>query len=265
VAWPAILRQTINCASDRVTLALVGHYDHALAHYDGAGLGKMYSNITGLSVGLGISLGLSTLCSQAHGAGLSRQMNAVYLRQCASILAVVLVYTSVATAFGEPVLLAMNQPSDVAAASARFAQVQLVGVPFFWAAQCLQTVCDGMQDTKPGLYSNLAASGVQILLCFAFVHPRLLGLGYLGMAAARSVGGVLQFGTLVGYIIHRELQPLVWRLSPHARAEAYSWRGVRAFLRIALPAAFVWWLEWWSFEGLTVEVGLRIAAHHAAA
>jgi Na+-driven multidrug efflux pump len=35
LAWPAIIRNFLNCASDRATLALVGHYDRDEAHYDG--------------------------------------------------------------------------------------------------------------------------------------------------------------------------------------------------------------------------------------
>ena len=81
LAWPAILRNVLNCACDRLTLALVGHYDPSTVHYDGAGLGKMYSNITGLSVGLGLNLGLATLCSQAYGAGRAAQENALHLRR----------------------------------------------------------------------------------------------------------------------------------------------------------------------------------------
>jgi hypothetical protein len=44
-AWPAMLRNFLNCACDRITLALVGHYDYKnRAHFDGAGLGKMFGN-----------------------------------------------------------------------------------------------------------------------------------------------------------------------------------------------------------------------------
>ena len=39
------------------------------AHFDGAAMGTVFSNISGLSIGLGLSLGLSIFCSQAHGAG----------------------------------------------------------------------------------------------------------------------------------------------------------------------------------------------------
>ena len=43
LAWPAILRNAAGCAADRLTLAFVGHYDASTVHYDGAGLGKMFS------------------------------------------------------------------------------------------------------------------------------------------------------------------------------------------------------------------------------
>ena len=101
LAWPAILRNVLNCACDRLTLALVGHYDPSTVHYDGAGLGKMYSNITGLSVGLGINLGLATLCSQAYGAGRAAEENALHLRRCAVWLVVAFAYSAVAVLFAE--------------------------------------------------------------------------------------------------------------------------------------------------------------------
>ena len=91
LAWPAIVRNTLNCAADRVTLVLVGHYDDSRAHYDGAGLGKMFSNITGLSVGFGINLGLATLCAQAYGAGRASVENGLHLRRCLLLLAIALV------------------------------------------------------------------------------------------------------------------------------------------------------------------------------
>ena len=101
LAWPAILRNVLNCACDRLTLALVGHYDPSTVHYDGAGLGKMYSNITGLSVGLGINLGLATLCSQAYGAGRAADENALHLRRCAVWLVAAFAYSAVAVLFAE--------------------------------------------------------------------------------------------------------------------------------------------------------------------
>ena len=43
LSWPAIVRNSLNCASDRVTLAFVGQWDKNRDHYDAASLGKMVS------------------------------------------------------------------------------------------------------------------------------------------------------------------------------------------------------------------------------
>jgi Na+-driven multidrug efflux pump len=171
-------------------------------------------------------------------------------------------------------------------ASVPLPQVQLVGVPFFWAASALQTVTDGMQRTKPGLYANAAGSFVSLVLCGVFVHPALCGWGFLGMAAARSCSAFVQLGCMVWYIRAADLQACVWRVPPLAAApgpaapkDAGGRRTERRtepvlhppafarYLRITLPAAVVWWVEWWAFEGLTIMVGLlptpkaTLAAH----
>ncbi|CAE8636140.1 unnamed protein product [Polarella glacialis] len=112
--------QAVNVLADRWTLAFVGHWDYRdRSHYDAAAsVGKMYSNITGLSLGVGATLGLATFCSQAHGAGLSKaatgELNGLYFRRYWSC-------------------------------------VQLVGVPFYWALNCTKL-------THPGLLMNIVSS-----------------------------------------------------------------------------------------------------------
>eukprot|EP00729_Bicosta_minor_P021709 gene21709-33414_t len=168
LAWPAMLRQLVSCSCDRLTLAAVGHWDPSVTHYDGAGLGKMFSNITGLSIGLGLNMGLATLSSQAHGKGRAAQLNGIYLRQCFLILACAFVFTAVTTVFAEKILLSFGQPADVAKASADYALVQLAGVPLFWLTAALQTVCDGLQRTQYGFWSTVLSASVQVILTVVF-------------------------------------------------------------------------------------------------
>jgi len=300
LAWPAILRNTLNCAADRMTLAFVGHYDPERAHYDGASLGKMYSNITGLSIGFGLCLGLATLCSQANGANEGKLVNGLHLRRCMVLLVFAFAYSSAAAVLCERLLLAFAQPADVALCSARYAQVQLIGVPFFWVTQALQTVCDGgLQDTRPGMYAGLISTAAQVGLCAVFVHPALCNWGYLGMAAARSAGGVVSLAVIIAIVVVQGRQAEVWRL-PSRRQHGLlaaagppvmgsdgslapslapslvpsptsprvcSSSGLCQFVCVAWPGALMMWLEWWCFEGLTVMVGtlpdatVLLAAH----
>ena len=111
----------------------------------------MLSNVTGLSIGLGLNLGLATCCSQSHGRGTSAVDNPINLRRCGAALSVALIFTVVVAVFAERILGGVGLGHDVARASARFAQVQTIGVPFLWVGAALQTVCDGLQQTKPGL------------------------------------------------------------------------------------------------------------------
>ena len=50
---------------------------------------------------------------------------------------------------------------QVAAPSAHYAQLQALGVPFYWLANALATVCDSVQCSRPGLYANAGGAIVQ--------------------------------------------------------------------------------------------------------
>ena len=233
------------------------------------GMGKMLSNVSGLSIGLGLTLGLSTACSQAHGSGSARNDNGIHLRRCLATLCVSLLILIVVAIFAEPILLAAGQPAAVALTSARFCQVQAFGVPFFWVASALATVCDSLQQTKLGMYSQVAASVVQLAVAAILVAG--FRVGYLGMAAARSFGGVLQLLLIVSLVYRSpNLGVRVWGHRPSwvvLRTQIINVSSLCEYVAIALPSAIVWWIEWWSFEGLTVLVGLlpnatiTLAAH----
>ena len=80
------------------------------------------------------------------------------------------------------------------------------------------------------------------------VHQRGLGWGYLGMAAARSAGGVVTFGLMVLAVQKQGLLPLVWAYERHKAPPVLHRPSLCRFLRVALPAALVMWLEWWASE-----------------
>lgn len=257
LAWPAMTRQLLACTADRFSLAMVGHWDPSKANYDGAGLGKMWSNITGLSIGLGLNLGLGTLCSQSFGAGRSHLDNGLHLRRCVIILVPALLFACLAAGFGEPILRAMHQPPAVAAASATYAQMQVFGVPFGWLTAALSTVCDGLQQTRPGMYAQAARAVTSLALCAVMVHPRGLGWGYLGMAASGSLANAVSLAVVWAWIRKSGVSGSVWGRHPStAHERAFDLGALRQYAAVALPAAVLWWLEWWSFEGLSVLVGV---------
>ena len=155
-------------------------------------------------------------------------------------------------------LVALHQPTNVSSASAHFTQVQLSGVPFFWLADALQTVCDGLQRTDIGFYGQAIGAAAQVGLSFLAVHPRGLDRGFLGTAAARSASGVITFLSMITMVQVSRLGDRVWRHSTGQRVLHRA--GIWEYLQIALPGAFVMWCEWWAFEGITLLVGLLPAS-----
>lgn len=199
LAYPAMLRNLVDCGSDRLTLSLVGHYDPHTAHFDGAGMGTMYSNLTGLSIGKGLCMGLALLCSQAHGADRGTE-NPGHLRRCSVVLLLAYVYTVTTAACCAPALKAFGSPAAVADASARFAQILALGQPGYWSATAIQVILDSMGRTRAGMYSSMVGGVTQVTVAVLAVSSWGLDWGYLGEAAARSVGGYVSLGVLIAYV-----------------------------------------------------------------
>lgn len=267
LSLPVMATQALSVGADRWTLTFVGHYDYQnRSHFDGAGIGKMYSNITGLSLGVSATIGLATFCSQAYGANQSEELNPVYVRRALVLLCICFVFAFTSAVLCEPLLLALGQPADVAYTSAHYAQVQLLGVPFYWLANAATVALNSAKYTMPSLIMNLISSPMQVLLCFVFMHPRLLNLGYAGNALARSVGGVISCMVLLSVIRYRGLQCYVWRCQPNSEPVMKA-HAFRSYLAVSVPAALVVWSEWWAFEVLSLLVGrtpnaeMNLAAH----
>eukprot|EP00439_Symbiodinium_sp_Y106_P004601 s3313_g1.t1 len=261
---PLVGTQLLSVGADRWTLTFVGHYDYKnRAHFDGAGIGKMYSNITGLSLGVSATIGLATFCAQAYGSGRSTELNPIYIRRALILLFMCFTFAFLAAAFCEPLLNALGQPPEVAHTSARYAQVQLIGVPFWWVSNACHLTLSAAKITFPG---NLVSAPMQVTLCYIFLSPHWLNLGYLGNAMARALGGMISLTVMCITIKARGLQKLVWQRQEGSE-NVFKAGAMKAYLTVSIPAALVVWSEWWAFEVLSLLVGrtpdaeVNLAAH----
>ncbi|KAF0703389.1 hypothetical protein AaE_015402 [Aphanomyces astaci] len=71
LAFPIIATLALEFLPGAFSVAIVGHIDSPLRkeYVDAATLSTMFLNITGLSIGCGLSTAMDTLCSQTVGAG----------------------------------------------------------------------------------------------------------------------------------------------------------------------------------------------------
>ncbi|TMW59155.1 hypothetical protein Poli38472_007300 [Pythium oligandrum] len=79
--YPLTLTYLLEYAPGLVCIILVGHIDspETNAYVDAATISTMFTNISALSIGFGLSSALDTLCSQAYGAGRRKKIG-IYLQ-----------------------------------------------------------------------------------------------------------------------------------------------------------------------------------------
>ena len=193
LAWPAIIREIALCGAERLALVYFGQFVKGeVAKYDAIGVGRMYGNVVGRSLGLGMCLGLATLCAQAFGAGRAAIENGLHLRRCCVVLLGVFVITASLGAVSEQALLAVGQPPAVARYSAQFVYVVTAAMPFGFLADALVTVTDSIEQPGIGMYSKMAGALSGAAFSLIAIHPSCLDWGHLGAAAGSMVSWLTQ-------------------------------------------------------------------------
>ena len=134
---------------------------------------------------------------------------------------------------------------------------------FFFAMwmECLARHLQAMEIAAPVSFCVAISLPVDAALLWLFID--VLELGMIGCPIAISVTYGVQFVCLLFYILGRrsELLP-TW---PGWTRKAVSCRGIWAFIKLAIPSAFMSCLEGWGFDIMTIFAGLldtiSLAAH----
>lgn len=230
-----------------VSLAFVGRL--GAVHFAGAAMASSFANVFGYAILDGMSAGMETFGGQAHGAGQALLLGVVMQRGI-FVLVLAAVPISVIFTFASPILLYLGQdPAIVELASAYV----LVLIPGLFAAACLSPVQKFFE--VQGVMLPLAAGEFAVLLLAApvnYLWIHVLGLGYLGAAAAYSTATCLNLAFLVLYL---QLEPtgILSRAWPGWSTAAF--RDWLPFLKLAVPAMAMNVFEWWFFEVLLVMAG----------
>ncbi|CAA0817264.1 MATE efflux family protein [Striga hermonthica] len=196
----------------------------------------------------GMASALETLCGQAYGA---EQYKKVGSLTYGAILCLVLVCIPLSVLFTltEKLLLMTGQDPLISAQAGKFA-IQLIPTLFPYAIlQCLVRYLQAQSLIFPMVWSSLAALGLQLPLCWAFVFK--LGFGNTG--AALSVG--------LSYWFNVVLLVLYVKYSPVCNKTFVSFSkdvmvSLKEFSGLAIPSAAMVCLEWWSFELILLLSGL---------
>lgn len=210
-------------------------------------------NCTGLSLALGLSAGMETLCGQAYGAGAYLRVGVVLQRAllvCWTVcLPVVLLWSQ-----SHALLLQLGQQPDIAALASRYLVLCIPCLFLTTTMECIRKYLQSQRAVKPAMAVAAAVLAASPLFFWLLVEQFQLGLD--GAAFAFIACQVATLLGLLGYVVYR-----AWRLQGK-REQTWgglsreAFQGWGEYCSYGLPAAAMIAGEWWAYEVIILLAGL---------
>jgi len=207
----------------------------------------MVMNVTGRSIFVGISLGISPLAGQANGAKAYHRVAEVY-RRGFCVMCLIAVPLSVLWFFTAHALVALKQDPEISAKAGLFARVRIIGMFFFVGFVCTRSFLRAQLLMMPIMYVTLGVTALNIVASWGFTA----WLGYIGAPMAVTLCDVLSVVFCVAIIKYLGLHRRTWGVGWSRE----SLRGWGEILRNAAPAIVMLASEWWASEIMTLLAGV---------
>ncbi|XP_010734963.2 multidrug and toxin extrusion protein 1 [Larimichthys crocea] len=252
LAGPVIISQLMVFAVNFVSTVFCGHLGKT--ELAGVSLAMAIINVTGISVGVGLSGACDTLISQTYG---SRNLSKVgVILQRAILILLLACFPCWAILINtEPLLLAFKQEPAVASVSQLYVKIFMPALPasFMYTLQTKYLQNQGI--IWPQVITGLVVNLLNVLMNYIFLFP--LKLGIVGSAVASTISEFAMAGALYVYIIWKGLHKATW--GGWSKDCLRDWD---TFIHLAIPSMAMMCVEWWTYEigsflaGLISEVEL---------
>ncbi|XP_037664956.1 multidrug and toxin extrusion protein 1 [Choloepus didactylus] len=262
LAGPAFLAQLMVFLISFISSVFCGHLGKL--ELDAVTLAIAVINVTGVSVGFGLSSACDTLISQTYGSrnlkhvGVILQRGALTLLLCCFPCWALFLNT-------ELLLLLFGQDPAVSRLTQTYVMIFLPALPatFLYILQVKYLLNQGI--VLPQVVTGVTANLVNALANYLFLHQ--LDLGVMGSALANTISQFVLALLLFLYILGRKLHEATW--GGWSLECLQDWG---AFFSLAVPSMLMLCIEWWAYEigsflsGLlgTVELGAQSVVYELA-
>ncbi|KAI8466628.1 MAG: mate-domain-containing protein [Monoraphidium minutum] len=255
LALPLVLQSAASMLLTLVSTVFVGRLDDAVA-LGGVVLASSVYNVSGVSMVIGLSSALDTLCGQAYGAAQYRLMG-VYLQRALLICWALCLPIAAIWLNARTLLLMTGQQEDIADIAARYLRILTPSLFIAAASDTCRRYLTAQRVVVPGMAASIATTCLSPLYNWLFIYR--LGWRTDGAAAAVLCCNATNAVLINGYRL--------WRDAAAARRgdASAAWGGFDlrsalsgwgAYLSLGLPAAAMICLEWWVWEIFVVTAGL---------
>ncbi|CDW87432.1 multidrug resistance [Stylonychia lemnae] len=243
ICGPATITMFTYYSMEVISAVFNGHMPEA-EMIAGAGLAGMYTTIVCLSITIGLNSALSTLISQTFGTG-NMRMCGIYLNRARVVATLAFIPLSALLLSAESLFLLLNFDPK----TSHYAQIQI-----FWKIPGLLSYAhyDAMKrllyntgNQYGPMFIQLATTLFHVLWCYLFIHT--FDLGIRATAMAFSITNFINMFILLVFIsrISQLKDAIFWPSKD-------SFRGLGEYLKIGLFSTAIIFLEWSSFEFMTL-------------
>ncbi|XP_037546016.1 multidrug and toxin extrusion protein 1-like [Nematolebias whitei] len=252
LAGPVVISQMMIFMISFVSTVFCGHLGKT--ELAGVTLSIAVVNVTGISIGTGLSLTCDTLISQTYGSGNLKRVGVILQRGVLILLLAcfpcwaILINT-------EPLLLAVKQSPEVARLSQLYVNIFMPALPAAFMYQLQGRYLQNQGIIWPQVITGAIGNILNAIINYVFLY--LLELGVAGSAAANAISQYVLAVVLFVYICLRGLHKATW--GGWSLDCLQEWGP---FVQLAIPSMLMLCLEWWMFEvggflaGLISEVEL---------
>ncbi|XP_018884047.1 multidrug and toxin extrusion protein 1 isoform X1 [Gorilla gorilla gorilla] len=238
LAGPAFLVQLMVFLISFISSVFCGHLGKL--ELDAVTLAIAVINVTGVSVGFGLSSACDTFISQTYGSqnlkhvGVILQRSALILLLCCFPCWALFLNT-------QHILLLFRQDPDVSRLTQTYVTIFIPALPatFLYMLQVKYLLNQGI--VLPQIVTGVAANLVNALANYLFLHQ--LHLGVIGSALANLISQYTLALLLFLYILGKKLHQATW--GGWSLECLQDWAS---FLRLAVPSMLMLCMEWWAYE-----------------
>ncbi|XP_011484321.1 multidrug and toxin extrusion protein 1 [Oryzias latipes] len=238
LAGPVVISQLMVFMISFVSMVFCGHLGKT--ELAGVSLSIAIINVTGISIGTGLSLTCDTLISQTFGSGNLKRVGVILQRGVLILLLAcfpcwaVLINT-------EPLLLAFKQNPEVSRLSQLYVNIFMPSLPASFMYQLQSRYLQNQGIIWPQVITGAIGNIFNAIINYVLLYP--LDLGVAGSAAANAISQFLLAVLLFVYICLKGLHKATW--------DGWSLDCLQEwgpFVKLAIPSMLMLCLEWWIFE-----------------
>ncbi|XP_028255897.1 multidrug and toxin extrusion protein 1-like isoform X2 [Parambassis ranga] len=238
LAGPVVVSQLMVFMISFVSTVFCGHLGKT--ELAGVALSISVVNVTGISIGTGLSLTCDTLISQTYGSGNLKRVGVILQRGVLILLLAcfpcwaVLINT-------EPLLLAVRQSPEVARLSQLYVNIFMPALPAAFMYQLQGRYLQNQGIIWPQVITGAIGNILNAVINYVFLFP--LEMGVAGSAAANAITQYVLVVILYIYICLKGLHKATW--GGWSLDCLQEWGP---FVKLAIPSMLMLCLEWWMFE-----------------